>query len=93
MELANDADLAVEEFHAHCTAISTLVLLLNCQLQRMTNPLQRLPVTRPLGALVSLGMFVPLNLLGLAFETPPFRTPANEQNEGFSNHLIVCRKG
>ena len=31
MELANDADLAVEEFHAHCTAISTLVLLLNCQ--------------------------------------------------------------
>ena len=93
MELANDADLAVEEFHAHCTAISTLVLLLNCQLQRLASPLQRLPVTRPLGGLVSFGMFVPLNLLGLVCETRPFRTPADELNEGFANHLIVCRKG
>lgn len=93
MELANDADLAVEEFHAHCTSLSTLVLLLNCQLQRMTSPLQRLALTRPLGRLASFGMFVPLNLLGLVCETRPFRTPADEMNEGFANHLIVCRKG
>ena len=75
------------------TAISTLVLLLNCQLQRLASPLQRLAVTRPLGSLVSFGMFVPLNLLGLVCETRPFRTPADELNEGFANHLIVCRTG
>ena len=93
MELANDADLAVEEFHAHCTALSTLVLLLNCQLQRLASPFQENPATRPLGAMLSCAMFVPLNLLGLVCETRPFRTPADEMNEGFANHLIVCRKG
>ena len=52
-----------------------------------------LAAPRLLGGLASFGMFVPLNLLGLVFETRPFRTPADEMNEGFANHLIVCRKG
>ena len=90
--MAEEAGLKVEAITAHCSSLSTLMLLMNWQLMRPLNILRKVAFTRPLAGLATALLVVPINLLGLLFETRLFNRSFTKGNEGNCNFLMVCRK-